>query len=331
MEKCPGTESKTAGQEDACQGCPNQKICSTPMDEQKPSFKEEEEEIRHSLKDVKNRILIMSGKGGVGKSSLACHLARHLSSLSKEVDGEQEYLQVGLLDLDICGPSQPQMMNLGGEELFPSQLGLSPVITGPDGNLSVVSVPFMMAENGGGDGVYSGDEQQQKQKQSSLQPLIWKGPRKNNLISTILRKVEWDSLDYMIVDTPPGTSDEHLSLSRLLRPIAGAILVTTPQEIAWQDVRRQVDFCLKSSIRILGLVINMTPFSCPSCKDHRELAPFGRVDPGLEDWCAERGIPILQKIPVDPAIGEACDKGEELATGNPSKDLIAALWDNVRL
>lgn len=313
MEKCPGTESKNAGQEDACQGCPNQKICSTTIDESKNL--QEIEEIQNSLKNVKNRILIMSGKGGVGKSSIACHLARHLSNLTK--DGE--YLQIGLLDLDICGPSQPQMMNLGGEEMFPSQFGLSPVITGPDGNLSVVSVPFMM----GGEGETT--PQEDNSISPSLQPLIWRGPRKNNLISTFLRKVEWDHLDHLIVDTPPGTSDEHLTISRLLRPLTGAILVTTPQEISWQDVRRQVDFCRKSSIKILGLVINMTPFNCHSCE--HELAPFGRIDPALEEWCLEREIPILQRIPIDPIIGEACDKGDNL-TGR-SRELISELWSAI--
>ncbi len=234
---------------------------------------------------VKNKILILSGKGGVGKSTVTTQLARVLAS--------DEDLDVGVLDVDLCGPSVPRMMGVGDKRMHSSQLGLSPVFTGnPEGdevveNISVVSIGFLL--------------------ENSKDAVIWRGDKKTGMLKQFLRDVHWDRCDYMLIDTPPGTSDEHLSLVQLCKPINGAILVTTPQEISWQDVRKEIDFCRKVKLPILGLVINMSEFICPSCSQASEIFPD---DGSIDQWAEGQGIPILARIPLDPRIGKSLDSGE---------------------
>lgn len=236
--------------------------------------------IAENLAGVRHRILILSGKGGVGKSTVTAHLTRTLAR-----DGE---FSVGVLDVDICGPSQPQMMGVMGGTLHGSQFGMTPVITGEHGNVSVVSVGFLLS--------------------SDSDAVIWRGPKKNALIKQFLRDIQWDQLDYLLVDTPPGTSDEHLALAQLISPISGAILVTTPQEVAWQDVRKEIDFCRKTHIPIIGLVVNMAGFVCGACGKGSEVFGVTRI----REYAAEKGIPILSTIPLDSSVGISCDDGLDL-------------------
>ena len=253
------------------------------------------EHIKENLIGVKHKILILSGKGGVGKSTVTTQLARVLAS--------DEDLDVGVLDVDLCGPSVPRMLGVRDKKMHSSQLGLSPVFTGnPEivgegsdpadlgvvvENISVVSIGFLLED--------------------SKDAVIWRGNRKSGMLKQFLRDVHWDRCDYMLIDTPPGTSDEHLSLVQLCKPISGAILVTTPQEIAWQDVRKEIDFCRKVKLPILGLVVNMSEFICPSCSQSSEIFPD---DGSIDKWAQEEGIPILARIPLDPRIGKSSDSGE---------------------
>lgn len=241
--------------------------------------------IAESLQDVQHRILVLSGKGGVGKSTVTAQLARALA--------QDPSRQIGVLDVDICGPSQPQMLGLQGETLHASQQGLTPVIGGEHGNLAVVSVGFLL--------------------QSEEDAVIWRGPKKNALVKQFLRDVQWERLDYLLVDTPPGTSDEHLALAQLVAPITGAVLVTTPQEVSWQDVRKEIDFCRKTHIRILGIVENMSGFECPRCRGRSDVFARGAVTA----YAREHGIPILACIPLDPRVGMSCDDGVALPAGSP--------------
>jgi Mrp family chromosome partitioning ATPase len=242
---------------------------------------------------------VLSGKGGVGKSTLTSQLAR---ALAKDND-----LDVGVLDADICGPSIPRMFGLENKMMHSSQLGLSPVFTGNHDqtdeddaeNISVVSIGFLL--------------------QDSKDAVIWRGNRKTGMLKQFLRDVHWDRCDYLLIDTPPGTSDEHLGLVQLCKPLSGAILITTPQEISWQDVRKEIDFCRKVKLPILGLVVNMAEFVCPSCSMPSEIFPDDR---NIDKWASEQGISILSRIPLDPRIGKVSDSGKVFYSEYP--DSVAA-------
>jgi len=287
-EHCPGTASDSAGKADACAGCPNQKICATTPKGPDPDI----EAIKENLVGVRHKLLVLSGKGGVGKSTLTTQLARTLA--------EDECLDVGVLDVDFCGPSIPKMFGVDSERMHISQSGLTPVYTSNndgdnDGdtvdNIAVVSIGFLLED--------------------AKNAVIWRGDRKTGLLKQFLRDVHWDRCDYLLVDTPPGTSDEHLGLVQLCQPISGAIIITTPQEISWQDVRKEIDFCRKVQVPLLGLVINMSEFVCPSCSLPSEIFP----DSGdtIEMWAKERGVPILARVPLDPRLGRALDSGQSFS------------------
>ena len=247
----------------------------------------------------------------MGKSTVTTQLARVLA--------RDEDLDVGILDVDLCGPSVPRMMGLGDKKMHSSQYGLSPVFTGnPEDlneeglgsglgsieNISVVSIGFLLED--------------------SKDAVIWRGNKKTGMLKQFLRDVHWDRCDFFLIDTPPGTSDEHLSLVQLCKPLSGALLVTTPQEISWQDVRKEIDFCRKVKLPILGLIVNMTEFVCPSCTKTSEIFPdHGNIDL----WAKEQGIPVLAKIPLDPRIGKALDSGLSFFTEHPESPAAKAYID----
>ncbi|KAI5308523.1 cytosolic Fe-S cluster assembly factor nbp35 [Ascosphaera atra] len=230
-EHCPGPESATAGQGDACAGCPNQKICASNAQKgPDPDIPL----ITERLSGIKHKILVLSGKGGVGKSTFSTLLAQAFASTTlfqDDENDEEEAPTVGIMDTDICGPSIPQMLGVANETIHVSATGWTPVWV--DDNLCVMSVGFMLPNR---------DD-----------AVIWRGAKKNGLIKQFLRDVEWGALDYLVVDTPPGTSDEHLSVNTYLKEggVDGAVLVTTPQELALLDVRKEFDFCRKAGIRSL--------------------------------------------------------------------------------
>ncbi|KAI1291924.1 Cytosolic Fe-S cluster assembly factor nubp1 [Halotydeus destructor] len=292
-EACPGIASDSAGKESACQGCPNQGICASGKANTGPD--PDVAEIARKLYRVKNIILVLSGKGGVGKSTVSSNLARALA-----ID---ENSSVGLLDIDICGPSIPRTMGLDGEQVHMSSSGWSPVYI--EDNLAVMSCGFLL--------------------NSPDDAVIWRGPKKNGLIKQFLRDVDWGELDYLIVDTPPGTSDEHLSITSYLKEcsnLRGAVIVTTPQEVALLDVRKQVDFCRRVNLNILGLVENMTAFVCPSC--HKESEIFKSVN-GTTKLSQDQNILVLGNIPLDPLVAKACDEGQSCFEVSPDSKAVQAL------
>ncbi|KAJ2767057.1 cytosolic Fe-S cluster assembly factor nbp35 [Coemansia nantahalensis] len=279
-EHCPGPESESAGRADGCAGCPNQEICASQVAGPDPDLPL----VAERLRNVRHRLLILSGKGGVGKSTFTSQLAFALAS--------DEDTEVGVVDIDICGPSLPLIMGCADEEMHRSSNGWSPVYVRD--NLSLVSIGFMLP--------------------SDEAAVIWRGPKKNGMIKQFLKDVDWAGsadggrIDYLLVDTPPGTSDEHLSIVQLLKgTITGAVIVTTPQEVALQDVRKEIDFCRKAGVPILGVVENMSGFVCPSC--HGESRIFYPTSGGARALCDELGLPLLGSIPLDPRIGRACDAG----------------------
>lgn len=185
-EHCPGVESEKAGKASACDGCPNQKICASGQANQPdPDIPK----IKETLADVNYKILVLSGKGGVGKSTITANLAYALSL--------DEDAQVGVLDIDLCGPSIPRILGVLDEQVHNSGSGFSPVFARD--NLCVMSTGFLLS--------------------SENDAIILRGPKKNGLIKQFLRDIDWGSLDYLLIDTPPGTSDEHLTVSKVLAEV----------------------------------------------------------------------------------------------------------------
>ncbi|GAO46470.1 hypothetical protein G7K_0701-t1 [Saitoella complicata NRRL Y-17804] len=294
-EHCPGTESEQAGKSAACDRCPNQQICASA-----PKFDPDLPIIEERLRDVRHKILVLSGKGGVGKSTFTSQLSW---SLAHDPDA-----QVGVMDIDICGPSIPKIMGCEGETIHTSGSGWSPVYVAD--NLGVMSIGFMLP--------------------NPDDAIIWRGPKKNGLIKQFLKDVEWGPLDFLVVDTPPGTSDEHLSISQYLKAsgIDGAVVVTTPQEVALLDVRKEIDFCRKADIPVLGIVENMSGFVCPSCSGESYI--FAPTTGGGRALAEDMGVDFLGAVPLDPRIGKACDYGQSFLDEYPESPASEALMGIIR-
>ncbi|EFX70261.1 hypothetical protein DAPPUDRAFT_328248 [Daphnia pulex] len=276
-EHCPGVQSEAAGKASTCDGCPNQKICASgEIIVEDPKIMVG---IQERMLNVKHKILVLSGKGGVGKSTLTSMIAR--------VFAQDLAKNVAVMDIDICGPSAPRIMGVEGETVHQSGSGWSPVYIGE--NLSVMSVGLLLA--------------------SPDDAVIWRGPKKNGLIKQFLSEVDWGSLDYLLMDTPPGTSDEHLSIAQYMLPcqLTGAIIVTSPQEISLLDVRKEINFCRKVNIPIIGIVENMSWFVCPKCRKESEI--FLATTGGARQMASEFNLPFLGQIPLDHRLTQACDEG----------------------
>jgi Mrp family chromosome partitioning ATPase/predicted Fe-Mo cluster-binding NifX family protein len=235
----------------------------------------EQEQIRDRMSLIKHKILVLSGKGGVGKSTVAANLAVSLSLAGKKV---------GLLDIDIHGPSIPKILNLEGKKLIISGNTIMPVPV--SANLVVMSIGFML--------------------EGRDSPVIWRGPMKYQMIKQFLKDVEWGRLDYLIIDSPPGTGDEPLAIAQLLEKPDGAVIVTTPQQVALADVRKGVSFCRSLNLPVIGVIENMSGFVCPKCGEKTDIFKSG----GGENMAIEMNIPFLGRIPIDPQIVNACDSGE---------------------
>jgi len=289
-EHCPGTQSEIAGKSDACKGCANQKICASGQTKlPDPDI----ELVKQRLSVVDHKIIVLSGKGGVGKSTVSSQLAYFLQEQGKEV---------GLLDVDICGPSIPKMMGVEGEQIHQSNLGWEPAYV--EDSLAVMSIGFLLNEPN--------------------QAVIWRGPRKNTLIKQFLRDVYWNALDYLVIDTPPGTSDEHLSIVHYLKATEpeGAIIVTTPQEVALLDVRKEINFCKKVGLPILGVIENMSSFVCPKCKTETKI--FAPTTGGAVKMCQDMNVKFLGSIPLDPMIARSCDEGKSYISQCPQSPAARA-------
>ncbi len=253
----------------------------------KAQMEKQDVEIKKSLGLIKNKILVMSGKGGVGKSSIAVNIAVGLA--------DRGY-KVGLMDVDMHGPSIPQMLGIPG--MHDSDMPQTPetrqkAIKFSDNriipahhseNLFVVSIESML-----------------ESKESAV---IWRGPLKIGVIRQFISDVQWDNLDYLIIDSPPGTGDEPLTVAQTI-PDAKAIIVTTPQNVSLRDVRKSINFCKQVNMEILGLIENMSGFACPECGAKIDLFKAG----GGEKTAEEMNVFFLGKIPIIPDVVQACDDG----------------------
>ena len=280
----------------ACESCTSGTCASRP---QGPQETDEQYASRLRLAErmakVKHKILVLSGKGGVGKSTVAANLALHLA-----LNGRR----VGLLDVDIHGPSIPRLFGVGGTSTFMVGDSMMPVEISE--TLKIMSIAFCLAD---------GDT-----------AVIWRGPMKIGVIRQFLADVEWGELDYLVVDCPPGTGDEPLSAAQMLSDADGAVVVTTPQDVSVDDVRRSIGFCRKLDLAVLGVVENMSGFVCPKCGEVTDIFGAG----GGEAMAENMGVPFLGRIPLDPAVREACDTGKLHAYHNgntPSGKAMAAAFD----
>ncbi len=233
----------------------------------------EQQALQQRMGHIRHKILVMSGKGGVGKSTVAANLAISLALAGKKV---------GLLDVDIHGPSIPKMLKLDDADVQVKDGTIQPV---EKAGLKVMSIGFLLRDR---------DD-----------AVIWRGPMKMGAIKQFLKDVDWGDLDYLIIDSPPGTGDEPLSVCQLAAPVDGAVIVTTPQDVATADVRRSIGFCRQLDLRVIGVVENMSGFACPKCGAVTDIFKSG----GGELMAADMGVPFLGRIPIDPAVGEACDDG----------------------
>ncbi len=241
-------------------------------DESQEEF-EERQKLQLRLSHIRHKVIVLSGKGGVGKSTVAVNLATGLSQSGK---------RVGLLDVDIHGPSIPTMLGLERETLQGCDGGLLPVALG---TMKVISFGFLL--------------------RNMDDAVIWRGPMKAGVIKQFLKDVLWGNLDYLIIDSPPGTGDEPLSICQLIGTLDGAVIVTTPQRVAAVDVRKSITFCRQLQVPVIGVVENMSGFACPKCGEVTQILCSG----GGKRMAEDMGIRFLGSIPLDPKIAEACDKG----------------------
>ena len=232
-------------------------------------------ELENQLARISKTILVMSGKGGVGKSTTAANLAV-MMSLSGYT--------VGLLDIDFHGPSIPKLLGMENKKADMKGEKLIPLVMGD--TLKVMSLGLLL--------------------QNQDDAVIWRGPMKMGAIQQLLRDVDWGDLDYLIVDCPPGTGDEPLSIVQILKKPTGALIVTQPQDLSVADVKRSVKFCEKLEIPVLGVIENMSGFICPHCNEHIDIFKSG----GGKNMAESFKIPFLGKIPLDPEIVTASDEGK---------------------
>jgi len=235
---------------------------------------EENLKIVDKLNNIKHTIAIMSGKGGVGKTTVAVNLAFSLSSSGAKV---------GLLDVDINGPNVPKMLGIEDEKLGGTDNALEPVLV--SNNLKVVSMAFLLTDRD--------------------MPIIWRGPMKMRVIRQFLSEVEWGELDYLIIDLPPGTGDEPLTIAQLIKENSGAVIVTTPQDVALLDSRKAVNFARALEMPVIGILENMSGFNCPHCHKDIDLFKVG----GGNIAAKEMSVPYLGSILLDPNIVETGDSG----------------------
>jgi len=256
---------------------------------------EDQKKINMRMALVKHKICVLSGKGGVGKSTVAVNLAAALSEAG---------MKVGLLDVDIHGPSVPTMLGLGHSPLITNGNGaVEPIHAG---NLKVMSVGFL--------------------NEDADSPFIWRGPMKMGVIKQFLGDVEWGELDYLIIDCPPGTGDEPLSICQLIHEPDGAVIVTTPQQVAAVDVRKSIRFCEKLAMPVLGVLENMSGFVCPKCGEVVDIFHSG----GGEKIAQDFRVPFLGKLPIDPSIGKACDAGQPFLQSCAASETAQMLRDIIK-
>eukprot|EP00123_Amoebidium_parasiticum_P022054 comp7867_c0_seq1/m.3447 comp7867_c0_seq1/g.3447 ORF comp7867_c0_seq1/g.3447 comp7867_c0_seq1/m.3447 type:complete len:270 (-) comp7867_c0_seq1:430-1239(-) len=248
------------------------------------------------LKGVKHVVLVLSGKGGVGKSTVSTELAIALKHAGKKV---------GILDIDLCGPSIPKMFGVEESAIHQCDEGWVPVYVTKDQGLALMSIGFLLG--------------------NPKDPVVWRGPKKTAMIKQFLSDVVWGDLDFLIIDTPPGTSDEHISVVENLRAYNpdGAVVVTTPQGVATLDVRKELNFCKRARLKVLGVVENMSGYACQCCKEITYIFSTG----GGEQMAKDFNVPFLGRLPIDPSVSALQEKGHNYAEELPKANIFPTIQE----
>jgi ATP-binding protein involved in chromosome partitioning len=254
---------------------------------------ETEKRIASRMALIRHKILVASGKGGVGKTTTAVNLALAFAEAGDKV---------GLLDADIHGPGVPMMLGMADVKPTGGDGGIN--VVAYDENLAVMSMAFLLA--------------------GEADAVIWRGPLKMAMVDNFLADVNWGERDWLIADTPPGTGDEILSLAQRIKKVDGLIMVTTPQAAAVASARKSLTFAVKTNVPILGVVENMGPFECPSCKHKIKLFGGG----GGERVAADFGVPFLGTVPFDPEMVAEADRGRPVLVARPESKSAQA-WRNI--
>ncbi len=271
--------------------CGSNSCSSGTCGSQDAAIAQQDNAITSALGKIRHKIMVMSGKGGVGKSTVSTNLALGLAKKGNKV---------GLMDVDIHGPDICRMLNLN-EKLHESQTaggGLIPPMTFGD-NLKVISLEYMMEDR---------DD-----------PIIWRGPLKVQAIRQFVADIDWGDLDYLIIDAPPGTGDEPLTVAQNIKD-ALALVVTTPQDIALADVRKSLNFCKHVEMEVVGMVENMSGFICPHCDESVEIFKTG----GGEKTALEFGVNFLGRIPLDPKVVIGGDAGNPYLSSDEDSPAVKA-------
>lgn len=250
---------------------------------------EEQTKLSESLSRIKHVIIVMSGKGGVGKSTVSSNLAMTLSMAG---------YQTGIMDMDITGPNLPKMFHVEDEKLTVENQKLIPVTIPP--SLKIMSMAFLLPD-----------------KDSAV---MWRGPVKMSAVKQFIEDVNWGDLDYLVIDMPPGTGDEALSIVQLIPKADGIVIVTTPQDVALIDSRKSVTFATQTKIPIIGLIENMSGFVCPHCGETTDIFKSG----GGEATAKDMNIQFLGRVPIEPAIVLSGDSGMPMVISNPESNSAKA-------
>jgi ATP-binding protein involved in chromosome partitioning len=254
---------------------------------------QQRQKLARQMKQIKQKIVILSGKGGVGKSTVAVNLALSLARAGQKV---------GLLDVDLHGPTVPELLKLSGQTV---QIAGQRLVPARYENLKVMSVGLML--------------------RSREDAVIWRGPMKIGVIRQFLTDTAWGELDCLVIDCPPGTGDEPLSVVQLIEDLTGAVVVTTPQQVALADVRRSITFCRQLKLPVLGVVENMSGFVCPKCGEKTDIFRSG----GGQSLAEEMGVPFLGRIPIDPYMVWAGENKEPFVIAYPDSETAEAFREIV--
>jgi ATP-binding protein involved in chromosome partitioning len=264
----------------------NTEMNTDSEEEEKKLLMQQEIAIVKRMSHISHKIAVMSGKGGVGKSTISVNLAAAFALKN---------YKTGILDVDLHGPDVPHMLGVENGILEQSPRGILPVKARD--NLEVLSIEFMLPVKGA--------------------PIIWRGPKKTGAIRQLLSDVSWGNLDVLVIDNPPGTGDEPLTILQSISPLDGVVMVTTPQAVAGEDVRKCVNMVKGLNIPILGIIENMSGFTCPHC--HEEINIFGKG--GGKQLAEELDVPYLGSLPVETGVGENSDQGKPFLLENSDSEI----------
>jgi ATP-binding protein involved in chromosome partitioning len=264
-------------------------------DDFRKQLSEQRQALRFRMDKIKHKIAVISGKGGVGKSTVTVNLAAAFALHGKKV---------GILDADIHGPSVPRLLGLTGQQVKVGPPGAFPV-TGPL-DMKVISIDFFLSEEN--------------------TPTIWRGPLKMTAIRQLLSDIVWGELDVLLIDLPPGTGDEPLSVAQLLPEMDGVVIVTMPSDLSRAVVEKAITFARRLNMPIAGIVENMSGFICPHCGYKIDIFQSG----GGEKMAKETGVPFLGSIPIDPQVSTDSDKGAPFVIAHPDSAAAKAFVDIVK-